>query len=39
MDLTSRLVEEDSTKVIPTREHIRLMGQIGTARVHQVDAG
>eukprot|EP00123_Amoebidium_parasiticum_P022540 comp8961_c0_seq1/m.4156 comp8961_c0_seq1/g.4156 ORF comp8961_c0_seq1/g.4156 comp8961_c0_seq1/m.4156 type:complete len:320 (+) comp8961_c0_seq1:1447-2406(+) len=33
------LVVENTTKVVPVGEHIGLVGQVGTARVHEVDAG
>jgi hypothetical protein len=32
------LVEEDAAKVIAVREHLVLVGQVGPAAVHQVDA-
>src|SRR5581483_5585328 len=35
----ARLVEEDAAEVLPVREHPRLQGQEGAARVDQVEAG
>lgn len=36
---SSHLVEKDTTKVFPVREHVRLAGQVGTTRVNEVQAG
>jgi hypothetical protein len=33
------LVEEDPAEMIPVGKHLVLVGQVGAARIHQIDAG